>query len=159
MHAAVTVLLALTQDIEFIYSSRMFWPGISFLRMRVNLNSFHAQQLIKIVTLKIIFVIFLLPIYFLLNREEVKSIDILNGTKSQPVEYDNKIMDLKYRPWNNDSECNKYFIEFIRGRNYPKMALASYPGSGNTWMRGIIERMTGYFTGSVSNESKYKKTN
>lgn len=118
--------------------------------MRFRMNSFNAQHLIKILTFKIIFVIVVLSIYFLLNRE-VKSIDILtNVTKSQPVEYDNNIMDLKYRPWKNDSECNKYFIEFIRERNYPKMALASYPGSGNTWMRGIIERLTGYFTGSVS---------
>ena len=85
----------------------------------------------------------------------MESIDILNVVKPQPVglipvENDNNIMDLKYRPWKNDTECNKYFIEFIRARKHPKMALASYPGSGNTWMRGIIERMTGYFTGSVS---------
>ena len=123
--------------------------------MRFNLNSFHVQQL-KILTFKIIFLIFVLTaaIYFLLERE-VESIDILNVVKPQPVglipvENDNNIMDLKYRPWKNDTECNKYFIEFIRARKHPKMALASYPGSGNTWMRGIIERMTGYFTGSVS---------
>ncbi|XP_046638667.1 WSC domain-containing protein 2-like [Daphnia pulicaria] len=29
------------------------------------------------------------------------------------------------------------------------MALMSYPGSGNTWIRGIIERLSGYFTGSI----------
>lgn len=59
------------------------------------------------------------------------------------------ILDIKYRPWKEDPECDKYFIEFIRNGNQPKMGLTSYPGSGNTWTRGTIERLTGYFTGSV----------
>ncbi|EFX82596.1 hypothetical protein DAPPUDRAFT_316374 [Daphnia pulex] len=32
------------------------------------------------------------------------------------------------------------------------MALVSYPGSGNTWTRGIIERLSGYFTGRFYGE-------
>ena len=30
----------------------------------------------------------------------------------------------------------------------PPIALASYPGSGNTWLRHMIEGATGIFTGS-----------
>ena len=29
------------------------------------------------------------------------------------------------------------------------LALASYPGSGNTWIRWLIEAATGIYTGSV----------
>lgn len=31
----------------------------------------------------------------------------------------------------------------------PKTALASYPGSGNTWARYLIEAASGVFTGSI----------
>ncbi len=30
----------------------------------------------------------------------------------------------------------------------PPMALASYPGSGNTWVRYLLEAASGVFTGS-----------
>ena len=35
--------------------------------------------------------------------------------------------------------------------------LASFPGSGNTWSRILIENVSGYFTGSVFNETKLCK--
>lgn len=59
------------------------------------------------------------------------------------------ILDIGYRPWGDDPECREYTVGFIRNGSRPTMALISYPGSGNTWIRGIIERLTGYFTGSV----------
>ena len=31
----------------------------------------------------------------------------------------------------------------------PKIGLVSFPGSGNTWTRYLIESLTGVFTGSV----------
>ena len=31
----------------------------------------------------------------------------------------------------------------------PKVALASFPGSGNSWVRYLMEQSTGYYTGSV----------
>ena len=31
----------------------------------------------------------------------------------------------------------------------PKVALASFPGSGNTWVRFLLEQSTGFYTGSV----------
>ena len=59
------------------------------------------------------------------------------------------MFELKYRPWSDDPECQNYFVQFISNASQPPMALVSYPGSGNTWTRGSIERLTGYFTGSV----------
>ncbi|XP_032783331.2 WSC domain-containing protein 2 isoform X1 [Daphnia magna] len=34
------------------------------------------------------------------------------------------------------------------------MALVSNAGSGNTWLRGVIERLSGYFTGSAYTSKK-----
>ncbi len=59
------------------------------------------------------------------------------------------VLDIAVRPWPNDPECGNFTIEFYRNEARPLMALVSYPGSGNTWIRGIIERLSGYFTGSV----------
>ncbi|ESP04708.1 hypothetical protein LOTGIDRAFT_94282, partial [Lottia gigantea] len=35
----------------------------------------------------------------------------------------------------------------------PKTALASFPGSGNTWLRHLIQQVTGIATGSIYNDS------
>ena len=59
------------------------------------------------------------------------------------------IRQLKYRLWPDDLQCEKHVVQFIRNCDRPPVALVSYPGSGNTYVRGIIERLTGYFTGSV----------
>ena len=44
------------------------------------------------------------------------------------------------------SECH---CTFLNGTGRPTVALASLPGSGNTWLRGLLERATGVCTGSV----------
>ena len=59
------------------------------------------------------------------------------------------------RPWLDDPECRDFTIRL--GRSLPKMALASYPGSGNTWIRAVIERLTGYFTGSIYDDEQLYK--
>ncbi len=38
------------------------------------------------------------------------------------------------------------------GHNLPIVGLASYPSSGNTWLRYLIEGASGYFTGSMYND-------
>ncbi|ESP05360.1 hypothetical protein LOTGIDRAFT_102906 [Lottia gigantea] len=40
-----------------------------------------------------------------------------------------------------------------RSHNLPKTALVSFPGSGNTWLRHMIQQVTGIATGSVYNDS------
>lgn len=68
------------------------------------------------------------------------------------------ILELTYLPWSNDLECNDLTIQFIRNKSYPLIALATFPGSGNTWIRGLIERLTGYFTGlAYSDKALYMK--
>ena len=36
---------------------------------------------------------------------------------------------------------------FMDGSNRAPVALASFPGSGNTWVRGLLEKATGVCTG------------
>ncbi|CAH1778829.1 unnamed protein product [Owenia fusiformis] len=38
------------------------------------------------------------------------------------------------------------------GKDLPLTALASFPGSGNTWARHLIQELTGIYTGSVYND-------
>ena len=52
----------------------------------------------------------------------------------------------KYK-FHTDSRCSK--IELKPEGSMPLIALASYPRSGNTWTRQLIERGTGLLTGSV----------
>ena len=39
--------------------------------------------------------------------------------------------------------------QFIDGTNRKPIALASFPGSGNTWVRGLLQKVTGICTGSL----------
>ena len=40
----------------------------------------------------------------------------------------------------------------------PITTLASHPGSGNTWVRYLIQHVTGYFTGAIYNDNALKKS-
>jgi hypothetical protein len=87
------------------------------------------------------------------------------GADAVAVAAVSSLLEVSYRPWAEDPECREYVVQFIRrsangsavagssaagsGRPRLLLALVSYPGSGSTWTRGIIERLTGYFTGSV----------
>ena len=87
--------------------------------------------------------------YFSLQHEQGKSQVFVSN-----------VLDIAYRPWGDDPDCKDYTVGFIRNGSRPTMALISYPGSGNTWTRGIIERLSGYFTGSVyADKSLYVKGN
>ena len=50
----------------------------------------------------------------------------------------------KSRTTPKDGTCH-----FIDGSHRPSVALVSYPGSGNTWVRGILEVATGICTGAI----------
>ncbi|XP_046326452.2 WSCD family member GA21586-like [Haliotis rufescens] len=41
-------------------------------------------------------------------------------------------------------------------RVLPQIALASYPGSGNTWVRHLLQQMTGIATGSIYNDEQLR---
>ena len=45
------------------------------------------------------------------------------------------------------SPTNNGTCRFLNGTARHKVALASFPGSGNTWVRGLLEKVTGICTG------------
>ena len=53
-----------------------------------------------------------------------------------------------YYPWPTDKQCENFTTVFSKGQMLPAVALASNPNSGNTWLRYLIEGITGIFTGS-----------
>ncbi|XP_065574337.1 sialate:O-sulfotransferase 2-like isoform X2 [Artemia franciscana] len=59
------------------------------------------------------------------------------------------IKKLRRQLWRNDEICSKFEVKRAKKGQLPAVALASYPGSGNTWIRYLIEASTGVFTGSV----------
>ncbi|XP_071790324.1 sialate:O-sulfotransferase 2-like isoform X2 [Asterias amurensis] len=56
-----------------------------------------------------------------------------------------------YQTAAEDTRCNGKIIMKPVG-TLPLVALASFPGSGNTWVRYLIERATGIYTGSIYND-------
>lgn len=54
-----------------------------------------------------------------------------------------------YIPWGNSVECSRFGVHFVEKKSLPMVALVSFPGSGNTWVRYLMETSSGVFTGSV----------
>ena len=52
-------------------------------------------------------------------------------------------------PWPGDRECGGFVTRIAIPGTIPIRALASYPGSGNTWIRYLIEGASGVYTGSI----------
>ena len=50
----------------------------------------------------------------------------------------------------DDPRCDE--LKLLPKATRPRVVLASFPGSGNTWLRYLIEKTTGVYTGSVYNE-------
>ena len=53
-----------------------------------------------------------------------------------------------YQPWPDDDECDSFTTKFSTHRMLPLVGLCSFPASGNTWVRHLIEGITGFFTGT-----------
>ncbi|XP_037800320.1 uncharacterized protein LOC119595226 [Penaeus monodon] len=51
--------------------------------------------------------------------------------------------------WPGDSQCSQFKVNFAAVASLSPCALASYPGSGNTWTRYLLEAASGVFTGSI----------
>ena len=56
-----------------------------------------------------------------------------------------------FYPWIEDETCDKFGIAFSKTPLSP-VGLVSYPSSGNTWMRYLVESITGIFSGSMYND-------
>nr|WBD92698.1 putative WSC domain-containing protein 1 [Daphnia magna] len=52
-------------------------------------------------------------------------------------------------PWIGDPTCQHFPVQFAKNKTRPKWALTSFPGSGVTWTRQLIEGVTGIYTGTV----------
>ncbi|KAK3889600.1 hypothetical protein Pcinc_006409 [Petrolisthes cinctipes] len=87
---------------------------------------------------------------------------ILHGTIHQnlengklPLERSNKMWAI----WEKDdhgSPCRKYLVRF--SKDLPQVQLMSFPCSGNSWTRYLLEASTGIFTGSIFNKKHIYKT-
>lgn len=51
--------------------------------------------------------------------------------------------------WPGDGQCSQFKVNFAAASSLSPCALASYPGSGNTWTRYLLEAASGVFTGSI----------
>ena len=51
-------------------------------------------------------------------------------------------------PWPSDERCGNLATIFSNKNPLHLVSLASFPNSGNTWLRYLIEGATGIFTGS-----------
>ena len=54
-----------------------------------------------------------------------------------------------------DEICGDLATQFSNVEKLPLVALASFPSSGNTWLRYLIEGITGIFTGSFYYHEPY----
>ncbi|KAK4300816.1 hypothetical protein Pmani_027007 [Petrolisthes manimaculis] len=61
--------------------------------------------------------------------------------------------NLTHHPWVKTEECVNYTITFYLPGSHHTKALASFPSSGNTWIRYLIEGATGVFTGSFYDDN------
>ena len=57
--------------------------------------------------------------------------------------------DLYYSRRCGGSRFSRATCHFMNGTNRYPVALASFPGSGNTWVRGLLEQATGICTGKL----------
>lgn len=79
----------------------------------------------------------------------------LKKNLSEWTEKERVWLNVTHFPWPLDETCNKYTVTF--GRNIPVVGLASYPSSGNTWLRYLIEGISGYYSGSMYNDLSLRK--
>ena len=56
-----------------------------------------------------------------------------------------------FRTWAEDTRCSK--MSFVT-RPRHRVSLVSVPGSGNTWLRYLVEKASGFFTGSMYEDKK-----
>ncbi|XP_045113183.1 uncharacterized protein LOC123505642 isoform X2 [Portunus trituberculatus] len=61
--------------------------------------------------------------------------------------------NLTHYPWVKSRGCEKFSTVFKAPGSLPPRGLASFPSSGNTWVRYLIEGATGIFTGSMYDDT------
>lgn len=78
-------------------------------------------------------------------RDE-KSAEIIKNRVTEKITKDDVILE-NHLGLENDINCSD--INFAEaGTFYPPVVLFSFPGSGNTWVRHLLETATGFYSGS-----------
>jgi len=82
----------------------------------------------------------------LMEKVEIKALEKRNFQASfQYFLKKNRTLEFKFGrkethwPWVEDLNCAHFKISFVRPCSLPKIALSTFPGSGNTWIRYLIE--------------------
>jgi len=76
----------------------------------------------------------------------------LKGRRVEDWTEDERIwLNITHFPWPLKSDsCKKFSVTFAPSNDkLPIVGLVSYPSSGNTWLRYLIESSSGYFSGSM----------
>ena len=95
------------------------------------------------------------------NQLVVESADELKSYHVHRVKQDNQLHSRPskhHKPSNPIVEWCVMPLRYLsKSTRRPKVALASYPGSGNTWVRYLLQQSTGILTGSVHKGSLINK--
>lgn len=87
-----------------------------------------------------------LPIVALTSKTLIESLgNSIKQVRPKANEHDKLVS----YPWKDDPTCKKFTVQLADRDSLPKWALTSFPGSGVTWTRQMIEGITGIYTGSI----------
>jgi len=64
----------------------------------------------------------------------------------------NFLLTFLLKPSESHDRCGS--VKLGNPGQFPLTSLSSYPGSGNTWVRYLIEEFTGFYTGSIYDDKK-----
>ena len=64
---------------------------------------------------------------------------------------------LAYERCSKGSRPSETDCVFLKDNNRGAISLASFPGSGNTWVRGLLQKATGYCTGAIYCDGDLRK--
>ena len=95
-------------------------------------------------------------------QEEQKSIGILSAEQQECL--DTKCSNhlstsdgLAYERCSEGSQPSETDCVLLKDANRSAISLSSFPGSGNTWVRGLLQKATGYCTGAIACDEDLRK--
>ena len=100
---------------------------------------FQCQGNMKTTCVKIFLSLFCPAIYFFLTYPEPGLI----------IQFDSSGPRHHFWAEHDNQDCHNLSTRFAVSGSLPLLALASYPGSGNTWVRYMVEVTSGVFTAAI----------
>ena len=90
------------------------------------------------------------------NSVKDDSVNIKSDDIASIKDSDNDVINItwdtkgpQHKFWPSEATCDQFMTRFSVRHSLPTRALVSYPGSGNTWIRYLIEAASGVYTGSI----------